>query len=214
MSANLREVIKNASFVSFLAPEERLISDFPELSLVVKSIRAVGLRIVLTMGTWDMFHIGHGRYLAKARQEGDILIVGVDDDEKTRSRKGPNRPVVPQDERFEMLTHSRYVDLAMFKKQEMEQWQMIKETRPDVLVVVEGTYTDEQLAEIQPYCGHVAVFPRQAETSTSAKLRRLILGGADEFLRRLKPKLDKALTDLREAMTEVYQSLENGKEGS
>ena len=186
----MREVIRNASLVSFLPPEERLIDGLEELALVVKGVRAVWLKIVLTMGTWDMLHIGHERYLAKARQEGDILIVGIDDDEKTHARKGQHRPVVPEGERFEMLAHSRYVDLAMLKTHTMERWQMITVTRPDVLVVVEGTYSEAELAEIQPFCGRVMVLPRQAETSTSAKLRRLVLGG------------------------EMYQSLEDGKESS
>ena len=60
-------------------------------------------RIGLVMGSWDQCHIGHIRYLKRAKEECDYLIVGVDSDEKIRKRKGPNRPLIPEDERYDTI---------------------------------------------------------------------------------------------------------------
>lgn len=201
--ASLGKVIKQAGLVSFLDPEERLISGLEELAAIVQIIRASGLRIVLTMGTWDIIHVGHMRYVRKARLSGDILIVGVDDDEKARKRKGKNRPVILQEERLEMLTHSRYVDFVVLKTLEMEEWALIKITRPDTLIAVEGAYSPERIEEVKQFCGTVEVLPRQAETSTSQKVRRVAIGGADEFIRRLEPRIT-------EVITAVYREIEEG----
>ena len=70
---------------------------------LVKHCRGLGLKIVLTQGSWDMVHIGHARYLEEAKRHGDFLIVGTDSDKKIRERKGPDRPVVPQDERLNIV---------------------------------------------------------------------------------------------------------------
>jgi len=68
--------------------EHRYISDHDKLSELVGYWKKLGLRIVLTSGTFDLFHIGHAQYLEKAKALGDVLIVGVDSDEKVRKRKG------------------------------------------------------------------------------------------------------------------------------
>ncbi len=72
--------------------------------------RDEGKHLVLTNGTFDVLHVGHVRYLQAARALGDILIVGLNSDSSVRGYKGPGRPVVPQDERAEILTALRCVD--------------------------------------------------------------------------------------------------------
>src|SRR5258706_6536345 len=79
--------------------KDRYIPDYKTLAKLVSHLRGLGLKIVLVQGTYDMVHIGHARYLEEARRQGDVLIVGVDSDEKVRARKGPTRPVVPASER-------------------------------------------------------------------------------------------------------------------
>src|SRR5579871_4469856 len=86
----------------------RYIESFSKLEEIVKALRVIGAKIVLTQGTYDFIHIGHFLYLEKARSYGDILIVGVDNDEKVRQRKGPDRPIVSEKERVQMLTHVRH----------------------------------------------------------------------------------------------------------
>lgn len=69
-----------------------------------------GQRIVLTNGVFDLLHLGHLRYLRQARRLGDLLVVGVNSDESTRQLKGPQRPLVPEAERAELLAALDCVD--------------------------------------------------------------------------------------------------------
>lgn len=156
--------------------EERYIRDHKRLAELVEACKTVGLKIVLTMGTFDFIHIGHFLYLEKAKSHGDLLIVGVDSDEKVRARKGPDRPIVSQDERVQMLTHVRHVDVVTLKEQEHPKWELIKLVKPHVLIATKETYTAAHLKELQKYCGEVVVLEPQAITSTTAKLRRLNIG--------------------------------------
>src|SRR5690348_2233677 len=90
---------------------DRYIPDYKELGALVKLWKQLGLKIVLTSGTYDLFHIGHAEYLEAAKKQGDLLIVGVDSDAKVRQRKGPHRPVVNEEERVRILAHLRHVDV-------------------------------------------------------------------------------------------------------
>jgi rfaE bifunctional protein nucleotidyltransferase chain/domain len=72
--------------------------------------RAAGRRVVLANGCFDLLHVGHVRYLEHARALGDVLIVGVNSDAAVRRLKGPGRPLMPVDERAEILAALRAVD--------------------------------------------------------------------------------------------------------
>lgn len=72
--------------------------------------RAQGARVVFTNGVFDLLHLGHLRYLRQARGLGDLLVVGVNSDASARRLKGPARPLVPQDERAELLAALDCVD--------------------------------------------------------------------------------------------------------
>ena len=65
--------------------------------------RLAGKKIGLVQGSWDQFHYGHLRYIKKAKENCDYLIVGLDSDAKIQKRKGKNRPLIPQEERYEMI---------------------------------------------------------------------------------------------------------------
>jgi D-glycero-beta-D-manno-heptose 1-phosphate adenylyltransferase len=160
-------------FANDVAFEERLILDEAELTKRIEALRALKLKIVLTSGSFDMAHIGHMRYLREARLQGDILVVGIDSDEKVRDRKGKYRPVIPELERAEMIAHSRYAEIITIKDGG-EKWGLIKLVRPDVLVISERTGYDENTQnELMQYCGKIENLHSQAETSTSAGVRRL-----------------------------------------
>src|SRR6476619_759640 len=93
-------------------PMNRVLS-LPELLALRRGWREAGLQLVLTNGTFDLLHIGHVRYLEAARAEGDVLVVGVNSDASVRGYKEPGRPVVPQDERAEIVAALRCVDYAV-----------------------------------------------------------------------------------------------------
>jgi len=88
---------------------------------------------VFTNGVFDILHVGHVRYLAAAREQGDLLVVGVNSDASVRRYKGPRRPIVPQAERAEMLAALAPVDcVVIFGDNTPER--VIRAIRPDVLV--------------------------------------------------------------------------------
>ena len=70
----------------------RYVPDYARIGAIVDALRTLGLRVVLTSGSFDIIHEGHSMYLEAARRFGDFLIVGVDSDDKIRDRKGPHRP--------------------------------------------------------------------------------------------------------------------------
>ena len=81
-----------------------------ELHRIIKGLKAKRKKIVFTNGCFDLLHVGHIRYLEKARSLGDILIVGVNSDRSVQSLKGPDRPILPEEERTEILSGLESVD--------------------------------------------------------------------------------------------------------
>jgi len=175
---------------------DRFIRTYPAMAAFVKHCKGLGLTIVLTQGTYDMVHIGHARYLENAKSHGDILVVGIDSDKKVRSRKGPERPVVPESERLEMVTHLRPVDVVFLKKLKDPKWSLIKTVRPDVLIATKETYSKKHLKDLKKYCGKVIVLERQATTTTSAKLRLMQIKTAKKFEQALTPRLVSAIQEV------------------
>lgn len=170
--------------------KDRYVPDQKKLAALVKHWKQLGLRIVLTSGTYDLFHVGHAEYLAKAKGLGDLLLVGVDSDAKVRARKGPHRPVVSEDERVRILSHLRHVDVITLKSHDEKPNALIKMVRPDILVLSKSTkHKHEDITEKAKYCGKVVLLEPQAETSTTAKVRLLHVSGADRFAKELVPKL-------------------------
>ena len=166
---------------------DRFIPDFKELKRVVEDLKNMGYCIVLTQGVYDMIHEGHARYLERALTYGDILVVGVDSDELTRLRKGPNRPVVPQTERLQMLAHLRSIGILTVREVRHGLGKLIETVRPDVLITSESTkdFGKKEIAKYKKYCGKIITLPPQAATSTTARVRLLTISGADQFAREI-----------------------------
>lgn len=96
----------------------------------VLEARANGATIVLANGCFDIFHVGHIRYLAGAKALGDILIVGVNSDEQARKLKGDGRPFVPENERAELVSALRPVDfVTIFDEPTVEE--LLRAIKPD-----------------------------------------------------------------------------------
>jgi rfaE bifunctional protein nucleotidyltransferase chain/domain len=130
--------------------------------------------IALANGVFDLFHVGHLRYLAGARAEADLLVVAVNSDVSTRLNKGPDRPVVPEAERAEILEALTCVDhVVLFDSKDVVP--VIRALRPDVHV--KGTdYTPETIpeaAEVRAYGGRVTVAGDPKDHSTSELIDKL-----------------------------------------
>lgn len=96
-------------------------------------LRKSGKRIVFTNGTFDILHLGHVRYLQKAKQQGDALVVGVNSDTSVRRYKGPHRPVNAQSDRLEVLAALECVDFVVLFGEDTP-LKLICEIKPAVLV--------------------------------------------------------------------------------
>ncbi|NLD38973.1 MAG: D-glycero-beta-D-manno-heptose 1-phosphate adenylyltransferase [Desulfatiglans sp.] len=99
----------------------------------INLLKKKGKRIVFTNGCFDILHIGHARYLYEARALGDFLIVAVNSDSSVKALKGPTRPVVPENERAEMIAALGCVDMAIIFDEETP-YEVIKKIVPHVLV--------------------------------------------------------------------------------
>ena len=182
--------------------KDRYISDHKKLAELVKHWKKLGLKIVLTSGTWDLFHVGHAEYLERAKGLGDLLIVGVDSDEKVRARKGPHRPVVPQTERISILCHLRHVDAVTIKPHNEKSNALIKLVRPDVLVMSKTTkHSPADIKDKQKYVGKVVLLQPQAQTSTSAKVRLLHVSGADRFAKEVANRIPDLMEEVMESLS-------------
>jgi D-glycero-beta-D-manno-heptose 1-phosphate adenylyltransferase len=172
---------------------ERLIPSLEEMTRTVTHLKGLGYAVVLTSGSFDLIHLGHVKYLEAAKQQGDVLVVGVDSDEKIRRRKGEDRPMVPEVERLELLAFQRPVDL-IFKKEEGEaRWALIKAVGPDVLVLTEDhSYSEEDLLALRETVGRIEVLPRQASVTTSERIRQMYMNLGE----RLGPRLAEVLPGL------------------
>jgi D-beta-D-heptose 7-phosphate kinase/D-beta-D-heptose 1-phosphate adenosyltransferase len=95
--------------------------------------RARGQTVVFTNGVFDLLHPGHVRYLRHARALGDVLIVGVNSDRSVRANKGPSRPVLPEDERAEVVGALACVDAVVVFDDDTPQ-ALVAALQPDVLV--------------------------------------------------------------------------------
>lgn len=157
---------------------KKIISDLKSLVKITDGLREAGCKIVVTIGSWDQLHVGHCRYLKKAKEHGDILVAGVDSDRAIKVYKGPLRPMIPEGERLEMLSYQGFVDFLTMVDDvdEKGKWQyaLIKAIRPDIFIAVVDSYPQEQIEEIKTYCADVVVLERQAETSTSNQLRKIM----------------------------------------
>ena len=173
--------------------EERLVTTLDEVTRKVSHLRGLDYKIVLTSGSFDLIHLGHVKYLQRAKEFGGILVVGVDSDAKIRRRKGDDRPMVPQEERLEMLAYQRPVDMIYLKDDDEPRWALIKAVAPDVLVLTEDhSYSEADQQELLEIVGRIEVVTRQASVTTSERIRQMYMHMGD----RLGPKLAQVLPGL------------------
>ncbi len=147
------------------------LEDLPHLRA---SATAAGRSIALANGVFDLFHVGHLRYLEGAKREADLLVVAVNSDLSTRANKGPDRPVVPETERAEIVAALACVDhVVLFDSKDVVP--VIRALRPDVHV--KGTdYTPDTIPEaeeVRSYGGRVAVAGDPKDHSTTELVSRL-----------------------------------------
>jgi rfaE bifunctional protein nucleotidyltransferase chain/domain len=148
-----------------------LVFHIDELRALGETLRARGLRVVFTNGHFDLLHVGHLRYLQAARKLGDVLLVGVNDDAMTALRKGAGRPVLPEEERAELLAGLACVDyVTIFHEPTAER--CVELLRPAVYVkggdYAPGGTPLPEAKIVESYGGEVTILPLIEGRSTSA----------------------------------------------
>jgi rfaE bifunctional protein nucleotidyltransferase chain/domain len=140
----------------------------------VKHDRAQGLTHAFANGAFDLLHVGHIRYLEAAKREADRLIVAINDDASVRGLKGPTRPVLPQQDRAELVAALRSVDYVVIFS-EPNVTPLLELLQP--AVHCKGTdYTVETVPEretVRAYGGRIAIVGDPKDHSTSDLLARL-----------------------------------------
>jgi rfaE bifunctional protein nucleotidyltransferase chain/domain len=146
-----------------------------ELLTRVESWRRAGEGITLANGAFDLLHVGHVRYLRGAKALGGRLVVAVNSDESVRALKGEGRPIMPADERAEIVAALADVDVVVIFP-ELDVRAIIREIRPDVQA--KGTdYTVDSVPEravVEEHGGRVEIVGDAKDHSTSDIIRARI----------------------------------------
>ena len=138
----------------------------------VEQWRRAGDRVILANGGFDLLHVGHVRYLRGAKELGGKLVVAINSDESVRALKGEGRPIMPVDERAEMVAALEDVDAVVIFP-EMDVRTIIREIRPDIQA--KGTdYTAESVPErdVVAECGGRVEIVGDAKNHSSSEIIR------------------------------------------
>lgn len=139
-----------------------------------EKLRREGKLIVFTNGCFDILHRGHIEYLEYAKSQGDVLIVGINDDESVRRLKGHKRPVNKLEDRMYILA-SLYMTDFIIPFSEDTPYELIKEIRPHI-IVKGGDYKPENVVGkdiVESYGGKVIIAPYKKGYSTSSLLDKI-----------------------------------------
>lgn len=153
-----------------------------DLIVLGDKLRGAGKKVVFTAGSWDLIHAGQCRYLEKAKQEGDILVVGVSSNAAIRRVKGANKPILDEKIRAEMLTFLRSVDFVTILP-EPSCVPTLGLLRPDIFVTVKEDWTadlinSKEFKTVTKYGGQVQVVDRQSTSVSTTQILQRAIGGA------------------------------------
>jgi rfaE bifunctional protein nucleotidyltransferase chain/domain len=160
--------------------KKRLVSQ-SDLDTLHDQLKERGKKIVFTAGSWDLIHAGQCRYLETARDEGDVLVVGVSSNDAIRKVKGPNKPILDEKIRAEMLTYLRSVDFVTVLP-EPSCAPTLGLLKPDVFITVKEDWTDnykqsKEYKTVTKYGGTVQVVDRQSTAISTTKIIQRAIGG-------------------------------------
>lgn len=167
--------------------KKRLVSQ-SDLMVLGEKLREKGKKTVFTAGSWDLIHAGQCRYLEKSKEYGDILVVGVSSNQAIKQVKGPNKPILDEKIRAEMLTYLKSVDFVTILPEPSCQ-PSLGLLKPDIYVTVKEDWTDNykesrEYKTVTKYGGEVIVVDRQSTMiSTTQILQRAIGGHLSETLK-------------------------------
>jgi rfaE bifunctional protein nucleotidyltransferase chain/domain len=145
-----------------------------EAIVIAQTWKQCAEKIVFTNGCFDLLHRGHVHYLDAARRLGDVLVVGINDDDSVRRLKGPTRPLLLLSDRATLLAALKPVDMVVTFSQDTP-LQLIRAIQPDVLVKG-GDYNLDEIVgakDVRGWGGTVTTIPFVEGYSTTCLLSRL-----------------------------------------
>jgi D-beta-D-heptose 7-phosphate kinase/D-beta-D-heptose 1-phosphate adenosyltransferase len=145
------------------------------LAVLLKRERQLGRKVVFTNGCFDLLHVGHVKYLQKARNLGDLLILGLNSDDSIRRIKGPKRPLIGEEERAHLMAALKCIDYVVVFDEDTP-LELIRVLRPDILVKG-GDYSPEGVVGkelVESYGGQVAIIPFVDGKSTTNIIEKIL----------------------------------------
>jgi len=182
---NLAEIMEK------MKGQVKAIGSLATLVDIVVQLRSDGKKVVFTNGCFDILHCGHTRYLQEARNQGDVLIVGINTDESVKRIKGAGRPINPLQDRMDVLEAFSSVDYIISFGDEFESdnpAKLIELLKPDVVVKGEN-YEQKDLPEwemIKAIGAQLILLPFTHGTSTTHIIRRIQSNSERRNLAKLK----------------------------
>jgi len=145
-----------------------------KLKRKIDRLRKEGKKIVFTNGCFDILHVGHTRYLKEAKRQGDILILGLNSDESVKALKGEKRPLIPENERADVIASLESVDYVTIF-QELTPLELIEYLKPDVLVKGGDWKEDEVVGResVGKWGGKVIIIPEIKGSSTTNIIEKI-----------------------------------------
>jgi len=145
-----------------------------ELKKIIDLHRKEGKKIVFTNGCFDILHVGHTRYLTEAKKQGDVLILGLNSDESVRSLKGKERPLIPENERADVIAALESVDYVTIFH-ELTPLELIEYLKPDI-IVKGGDWKEEDVVgreSVAKWGGRVIIIPEIKGSSTTNIIEKI-----------------------------------------
>lgn len=144
------------------------------LKMILQKLKKQRKKIVFTNGCFDILHVGHVRYLRKAKAYGDILVVGVNNDSSVKKIKGKNRPLVLLQDRLEVLAALECIDYLV-RFSETTPANLIKTLKPDILVKGSDYRLNEIVGRdfVESTGGKVVTIPLVKNKSTTAFIKKI-----------------------------------------
>ena len=151
--------------------EDKIVS----IDKLEKILKNNSKKIVFTNGCFDIFHVGHLRYLKESAKYGDMLIVGVNSDASVKRLKGPNRPIVTEHERAELLASLSFVSYVVIFDEDTP-YEIIKRIQPDY-ITKGGDYNPDDVVGkdvVEAKNGKVIICPLEANKSTTNIIKKIL----------------------------------------
>jgi rfaE bifunctional protein nucleotidyltransferase chain/domain len=153
---------------------EQKIKTLGALTKIASRLRSKKKKVVFTNGCFDIIHVGHVAYLAKARRLGDVLVIGLNSDSSVRAIKGKSRPINKEADRAIVLSALYFVDyVTIFTDSTPER--LIKTLKPDILVKGADWKVEHIIGAdfVKSYGGKVVRIPFVKGHSTTSVLKKI-----------------------------------------